>query len=1339
MTTSVLKPDVKVNLFSGISRTLALSFILFALIPMAVISIISYRNAHKSLETETEAALKTAAVLKQREIQSYFGGMINDIKYMAGTDTATRLLAELEKSYQASGKPLDQFVGSYPWTLVVDKFSRDIKKFRKAFNYHDIFLINKNGDILFAISEGGGLGTNIFNGQYSYSRFAAICRETLETGKLLFFDYERTRSVGNKMFGFLTCAVVSPEGERNGVLAFQFPIDPINHIMQAEIGLGATAETYLVGPDLTVRSKSILDRNEHLIKEKMITPQTRFPESHTQEKGSVYPEKDTDQGTDKAMIYEGPHGYPVIGVHHDFQVENAGFSVIAEISEKEAFSMVSRLRRTMLFLIGVTAFMVTVFILLTVRRFVTPVLLLSSGAKRVEKGDFSLHIDVTTRNEIGDLAVSFNAMIDSLRRTMEENSRQDWIKTGRMDLGRNMRGVSDLSELCNRIIRFLVKYLNGDIGALYVAEEGKRLKLYGRYALSPNFSVSDTIAFGEGLAGEAALIKQRILLDQIPEDYLHIQSGLCKTSPRSILIKPCLHNSNVINIIEMGAMEPFSENALMFLDLVCDDIAIAIRTILTHMDVQRLLEKSQVQAEELEVQQEELRQTNEKLAAQSAELEKQAAQLELQKSQIQRRNTELEAAQIIIEQKAKDLKNASRYKSEFLANMSHELRTPLNGILLLSRHLADNTKSHLGSEDVACAETIYSSGHELLKLINDVLDLSKIEAGKVHIVEENVVLHDMADAMENMFRPVAEENGVELSINMSEDLPEMIYTDGQRLSQILRNLLANAFKFTEKGGVTLEISRLQEEEHKDWIAFAVKDTGIGIPEDKQGLIFEAFEQVDGSISRHFGGTGLGLSISRRYADVLGGRLSLSSRVGKGSVFTLVLPEKFEKNAAGSGIPKEKEISVDKEDDTEKDGQAAMCETEKTYAVDGLENVYVADDRKIITPDTRSVLIIEDDPIFAKILCDVAREKGFKVLVAKSGETGLHMIDYYKPDSIILDMVLPRMSGRTVISRLKENLATRHIPIHVISGIESTPDIMHAGVVGYFRKPVTMEKLDLTFNRIEHVLSQKVKNVLVVEDDQVTQALLMNFIGDDSVKVTVASSGKQAKALIAEQYFDCMVLDLGLPDMSGIELLKVLREEEEYNIPVIIHTAADLTSEERAMLDKFADRIVIKDSKSQEKLLDEVTLFLHQVETELPPQKRKILEMVHDREAILKDKNILVVDDDMRNVFALINTLQDKGIKTEVAKHGKEALDMLKQNPGIDLVIMDIMMPVMDGYEAMKEIRKMPKPVDRIPIIALTAKAMKGDREKCIEAGASDYLSKPVDAEKLLSMLRVWLY
>jgi PAS domain S-box-containing protein len=752
-------------------------------------------------------------------------------------------------------------------------------------------------------------------------------------------------------------------------------------------------------------------------------------------------------------------------------------------------------------------------------------------------------------------------------------------------------------------------------------------------------------------------------------------------------------------------------------------------------------EELQSQSEELQVQQEELRQTNE-------ELEERTRELERQKEAIRDKNIALENSQESLEAKAKELEQSSQYKSEFLANMSHELRTPLNSLLILAKLLSENKSGNLTDKQVEYAQTIHSSGTDLLSLINDILDLSKIEAGKMICHIENLPISLLVDNLEHKFRHVAQTKGLAFQILPAEDLPEMLQTDQQKLQQILNNLLSNAFKFTEKGEVKVLIKNSSHDELtnkgiqqietlKDFIlAISVSDTGIGIPLEKQHILFQAFQQVDGSTSRRYGGTGLGLSISRQLARLLGGELHLESEAGKGSTFTLYLPKTLS--------PLESDSSASEEISKPQSSLKSSESTETSISSDNepvqiVEKQPIVDDRDTIQPTDKSILIIEDDRHFSNILMEVAQERGFKYLIAEDGKTGLQLIENYAPSAIILDVGLPQLDGWSVMEKLKDNPETRHIPVHFMSAYNHLKEAKKLGAIGYFMKPVNMEELTEAFNKIENVIKKEAKNILLVVDNQSRHKAILEIASGEEVQSTVAETLAQATESLQKIRFDCLVVDIDIEKGSGIKLLESLRNDEQLSqIPIILYLGRELTEAESQSLLESENRLTIKAVKSQARLLDEATLFLHQLEANLPPYKRKMLKMVHDKEAILKHKKVLIVDDDMRNTFALLTVLEDKEVNVLVAENGKEALEMLEKHPDTHLVLMDIMMPELDGYETMQSIRKQYR-FRQLPIIALTAKAMLGDKAKCIEAGANDYLSKPVDTDKLISLMRVWLY
>lgn len=952
--------------------------------------------------------------------------------------------------------------------------------------------------------------------------------------------------------------------------------------------------------------------------------------------------------------------------------------------------------------------------------------------------------------------------ISELRKTSREMELENWLKSGQSVLYDQLRGEQEVNQLAANILKGLKEYINFQVGTVYVANGYRELYLAGSYALHHARQLKEICMFGQGLAGQAALDKTKILVSNLPEDYIWINSGMGKAAPRFLIAIPFIYENSVKAVLELGSFDEFGQKELELLERLKTTIAIAIHTAQSREQVQQLLEKTQIQSEELQVQteelqsqQEELRKVNQelkdktnvllksekRLQQQQEELQQTNEELEEQRDGINKKNEELEKARSLIEKKATDLEMTSRYKSEFLANMSHELRTPLNSILLLSDVLVENRDNSLSLKHVTFAENIHASGKDLLNLINDILDLSKIESGKMEILVEDVQLDKLLANMERLFEPVSREKGIPLLIEIHEDLPMNIKSDKQKIEQILKNLLSNAFKFTSSGSVKLTIEKSKplvkrlfpSFDPETTTIFSVADSGIGISMEKQSVIFDAFVQVDGTTSRKYGGTGLGLSISKEIAKRLGGKLNLESKPGKGSTFYLALPQI-------SPIDQEEDLFLEEDPALPRKATPYLPPVLEKKSRTKLPVSEIKDDNALIFEDDKKLLlIIEDDPKFSSILKRVAHEEGFNTIVAEDGRTGLHFADYHNPSAIILDIALPDMDGWKILSKLKNNLSTRHIPVHIISASEKNREAMRMGAVDFLTKPVSLKKLEALFDNICKFISRPVRKLMVVEDDKVQMNAIMELIGNGDVKVTGVSTGKEAKERLLSEKYDCLILDLNLPDMPGEELLTTIRREESLlMIPVIIYTAKDLTNREKMILQESAESVIIKGVKSSERLLDETTLFLHRVDSSLSSNKREIIHRIHDQGSILEGKHILLVDDDIRNVFAISSILESNGLVLTTAKNGKEALSALKMNPSVNLVLMDMMMPEMDGYQAMIEIRNQ-KQFEKLPIIAITAKAMKGDRYKCIKAGANDYLAKPIDQDKLLSMMRVWLY
>jgi tubulin-specific chaperone A len=938
----------------------------------------------------------------------------------------------------------------------------------------------------------------------------------------------------------------------------------------------------------------------------------------------------------------------------------------------------------------------------------------------------------------------------------EQLMAQMWLTAGLGRLNERMRGEQDISTLAGNIIQQLCKHIEAQVGALYVRKDDE-LRLAGTYAYTRRKHLANQFRIGESLVGQSALERQPIILTRVPNDYITVTSGLGEMPPQNILVTPFVYEDQVIGVIELGTLTEFSPIQREFLDKATESIAIAFITAQARAHIDELLTKTQQQAEELQAQEEELRVANEELESQTeslraseiklmanqaelervnAQLKEKAAALEEKQATLDQQNRELKVAQIELEDRARELKLASKYKSEFLANMSHELRTPLNSLLILARMLADNEGENLTEDQAESARVIYSSGNDLLILIDDILDLSKVEAGKMVFSIEPMPLTDLVSTVHTRFAHVAEEKGLDLNVTLADDLPDSIETDSQRVNQIVKNLLSNAFKFTNEGSVSVDVYRPGADtdlsqsglDPGQSVAIAVADTGIGMTPKQREIVFEAFQQADGSTSRQYGGSGLGLSISRELATRLGGQIALESEAGKGSTFTLYLP------IAGPADEGEQESGAEEQPERVSPAQSPRPAPARHPGLPA-HGPFLPDDRENLKAGDRVLLIVEDDPKFARVVCDYAREKGFKCLTAGDGRTGLELVEVHRPNAVILDLNLPDISGWEVLDILKRDPDTRHIPVHIMSVEAEVLDAYRRGAMGYLTKPVSREDLDEAFQSIERFLSREIKTLLLVEDDAAARHSITKLLGGSDVQIVEADCGQAALDLLETQRFDCMIVDLNLPDMSGF---RVLNEMNADQCPVIVYTGRDLTPEEHTELTKYADSVIVKGVKSPERLLDETALFLHRVVADMPQAKQQTIKRLYDGDVQLEGKKVLIVDDDMRNSFALSKLLSDKGIDVQIAQSGQKALDLLAERPDIDLVLMDIMMPVMDGYETTRRIRAQRR-FRTLPILALTAKAMKGDREKCLEAGASDYLPKPVDVDRLFSMLRVWLY
>jgi HAMP domain-containing protein/CheY-like chemotaxis protein/signal transduction histidine kinase len=962
----------------------------------------------------------------------------------------------------------------------------------------------------------------------------------------------------------------------------------------------------------------------------------------------------------------------------------------------------------------------------------TQVRAIAEVATAVTKGDLTRSIQVEARGEVAELKDNINTMIGNLRVTTERNQEQDWLKTNLAKFSRMLQGQRDLFTVGEMLLSELAPLVDAQRGTIYqmagLDTDRPFLRHLASYASSS--AVPPSIAIGEGLVGQCAKEKQRILLSSMPSDYIPVHSSLGGTQPTSLVVLPVLFEGQTKAVIELASLHGFTSAHLSFLEQLTEFLGVVLNTIEATMRTEGLLQQSQQLTAELQTGQKELQQTNEELA-------QKARQLADQNVEVERKKMEIEQARSALEEKAAELALTSKYKSEFLANMSHELRTPLNSILLLGQQLAENTTGNLQPKQVDFARNIFAAGSDLLNLIDDILDLSKIESGTVTVEAEEISFASLRELVERNFRHIADSKNLPFLIEFDAGLPSFFTSDLKRLQQIIKNLLSNAFKFTSHGHVGMNVRLVQAgwtpnhpslKRAEAVIAMTISDTGIGIPPEKQPLIFEAFQQADAGTSRKYGGTGLGLAISRELASLLGGEIRLTSKPQEGSQFTLYIPLHY----TGPSIPSTAPVGS-------LSGQA-LGTTQKTLPVVPISREErIPDDRNDISPGDTTALIVEDDSHYARVLLGLAREKGFKGLVATRGRDAIALARQYRPAVITLDIFLPDMLGWTVLNKLKLAPETRHIPVQIITVEEERRHGLSHGAFSYLVKPATTEDLESAFDRMKSFVAPRTKRLLVVEDDRREQESIVELLGHHDVEITTASTGSEAFEALLDRAFDCCVLDLRLPDMTGFELLDKVQEEPSLrDVPVVVFTGKELSAQEQERLRTVAKSIVLKDVRSPDRLLDETALFLHRAIADLSENKQEMLRRLHESNEVLRGRKVLIVDDDVRNIFALSIVLEDQDMEVLSATNGRQAIKLLRETPDISVVLMDIMMPEMDGYQTMREIRNLPE-FRALPILALTAKAMKGDREKCLEAGASDYIAKPVDADQLLSLLRIWLH
>ncbi|MBC7553657.1 MAG: response regulator [Taibaiella sp.] len=965
--------------------------------------------------------------------------------------------------------------------------------------------------------------------------------------------------------------------------------------------------------------------------------------------------------------------------------------------------------------------------------------------RNIAEGNYTVRSVDDAKDELGRISAALNEMAISLEGNFAEFERRDWLQTGVVNLGNSIRGERLVPNISDKIIKSLATYFKAPVGTLYIADKHLNLTLKGRYAA---VNAPELIMAGKGLVGQAVQSREIFISDSLPADYIQITSSIGSSTANYTIILPFMHGDVVVGVLELGMLTKPTEAQVFFLKSNAEAIAISIDSVINYEKMQELLEETRAQSEELQMQHNELESINAELEIQTEKLQASEEELRVQQEELQQANRELEERSQLLEEKnqqiyernvevqrkAEELAVSTKYKSEFLANMSHELRTPLNSILLLSRLLSENGEDNLSEDQVEFARVIQSSGNALLTLIDEILDLSKIEAGKMNLEYDKVSVAEIENDIRSLFEPLTKEKKLQFGITVESSVPEFIETDKMRLEQILKNLLSNALKFTKTGSINLHISR--DFRNADNVVFSVSDTGIGIAEDKQLLIFEAFQQADGSTRRKYGGTGLGLSISKELTKLLGGILSLTSVVDKGSTFAISVPltEASIVRKVGGTPEVLPDIKFKTARDQKEDDHGNIYDE---YIVMNIPES-IPDDRAGITNKDKVILIVEDDTNFAKSLLDFTRKKGYKAIVCVRGDEALALAGKYLPVGILLDIQLPVKSGWQVMEELKGNAKTKHIPVHIMSSHSVKKESMLKGAINFINKPVAFEQMHDIFGKLEYVVNRDSKKVLIVEENPKHAKALAYFLETFDIKAHIKTTVSESVEALTNEV-DCVILDMCIPNNSSYEILDQVKKTPGLeNLPIIVFTGKSLSMAEEQRIKKYADSIVVKTAHSYQRILDEVSLFLHLVEEAKVPGAKDSRKKIGVLSDILKEKTVLIVDDDVRNIFSLTKALETVNMQIIAAIDGKEAMEKLQQNPKIDIVLLDMMMPQMDGYETARRIRQQPE-WKRLPVIAVTAKAMSGDREKCIQAGASDYITKPVDVDQLLSLLRVWLY
>ncbi|USE37549.1 response regulator [Endozoicomonas sp. SCSIO W0465] len=1376
----------------GLALTLFLWFIVLSIGPVVIVGLNEYQTGKEAIIKDRYDQLSSVNFQLTQRINEYFDTVLTNLFIMASPSEA--FITELVMAPGYKTQPVSEFINSREYGDIYEQYSMEYVDFLRFYDYSDVILGDAAGNILYTVNEYSDLGRNLFSSELENTLFSQAVKASFYDQQPKYADLAAYPPIGNENVVFLILPLADTHQKPIGFIAVQ--IHPKNIQVMFDSGESSTVglSSFLVGKDRKIRFGTQFEHYQAL-EFGEDNPLINLWLSHLEDDGS-YRESEAHFGAiiaDNAHSHEESgehglesfsgdldalnleeesvlnraakaslshirsylHGEEVLGIYLPINIAGTPMAMLSEVTHRHAFASVQDFRKRLFVLIAITFALVVVIAFVVTRQLVKPIRLITRWVNRVAAGDYEKGSVLRGNNEISELSRSFAQMTDRLRTVSNENTRKNWLQEGMAGLYNSVRGEQDMAELCRNIVTYIARYLDMHSGAMFVKDDKKLLQLMGTYAWRKRNQHANCFEMGEGLIGQAALEREVIEITRVPDGYMDIESGLGCARPGHLIIVPLCYENELKGVFEFARLGPMTDEQSLFLDHSVESIAIAINSAQYRTRVNQLLDTTTLQSEALKEQKEELRSVNEELEkragileeseeelkAQSEELQKSNAELEelseqlmIQKEEIERKNKDIKLSSKKITEKAEELARASQYKSEFLANMSHELRTPLNSLLLLSQMLAENDEGNLTEDQVESAQVIYNGGKELLELINDILDLSKVEAGKMSVNLDDTPLEEIKGSIETMFNPLAESRSLQFRVCIERGASKSVFTDSQRLMQIVKNFLSNAFKFTEQGSVQVSMFNETRSGHfseDTWLGFAVKDSGIGIPKEKQASIFGSFQQADGSTSRKYGGTGLGLAISKEMAELLGGFIELESKEDEGTTFTLFLPVNPVCSLEPEPVLAENYVSdvFDQSSGADEPGSVSHEPPEKDKPeVGGAEP-------PVMQTFDYQLLVIEDDPHFVAILHQLADKHQFGCLYASTGEQGLALARQHQPSAIILDLGLPDMDGQEVLSHLKSDEETRHIPVHIVSG-RDPGSVSSPGAVGYLMKPVSVTDIDKVFLTLEKAISQDIRDVLILDLDAEQRSQLGNMLEQKGLHVGYASSATDAEKELDDHHWHCLIMDLELGEIGGLAFLEKMKGKLGSDMPsVVIHTARPVDKTEHSRLQEFTNAIVIKGERALERLTDEVSLFLHTINEDQVDDKTD--ETVTGSEKRLDGHKILLVDDDLRNTFALSKALQGMGLDVVLADHGKNAISKLEEEDGIELVLMDIMMPVMDGYEATAIIRQKNE-FKELPVIALTAKAMADDKAKCLEAGANDYMTKPLDMDKLTAMLKVWL-